>query len=261
MKKRLLDVLFKSEKRKEVLLLLNDGAQEIEFLLQSLETTRQALLPQMRILEDHHLVTQSGDTFELTVIGKLTVEKMIPLLDIVKVLDVDIDYWGSHRLDFIPSYLLKRINELRECEVMKPSHVHIYDLNKTVMKTSYMSEFHYALCTFYHPHFSKFFSGLMEKNIDVYLITTTEVLNKLQKERITDFEELLKNKLFHFYVSSAKMDFLAVVYNNHHLLVRPLKSDGEIDSQHVLCSNPEALKWGNDFFEYYLSQSTQITEI
>ncbi|WP_319507304.1 winged helix-turn-helix domain-containing protein [uncultured Methanolobus sp.] len=261
MKRQLLDVIFTSEKRKNTLLSLKDGPKEINFLLKSLDTTRHSLLPQIRVLEDSHLVDHKNDIYKLTTIGKLIVERMIPLLNSVETFETDIDYWGTHNLNFIPPYLLKRLEELQKCEVIRPSHVHIYDLNETVMKSSFESEFMCGLCTFYHPHFPKFFSGLMEKDADVYFVTTPEVLNKLRKECIADFEELLKNKLFHFYVCSAKMDFLAVVYNNYHLLMRPLTIDGEVDTQYVLCFSPEALKWANDLFEHYLSQSKSVTEI
>ncbi|WP_370576009.1 helix-turn-helix transcriptional regulator, partial [Methanomethylovorans sp.] len=116
MKKELIEVLFMSEKRKEVLLLLQDGAKEMEFLLRSLNTTRQALLPQIRILEEHHLVSHDRDTYELTTIGKLIVDKIAPVIDTVDALDADIDYWGSHILDFIPPHLLKRIGEIGKCK-------------------------------------------------------------------------------------------------------------------------------------------------
>jgi len=43
MKKPLLEVIFMSEKRKSTLLLLKDGAKEIGYLLETLETTRTAL--------------------------------------------------------------------------------------------------------------------------------------------------------------------------------------------------------------------------
>jgi predicted transcriptional regulator len=42
MKKPLLDVIFASEKRKGALLMLQDGAKEMGYLLESLSTTRQA---------------------------------------------------------------------------------------------------------------------------------------------------------------------------------------------------------------------------
>ena len=260
MKKPLLEIIFASEKRKNILLLLQDGPKQMEFLLRSLDTTRQALLPQLKTLEEQYLVDHYDDTYELTAIGKLIVNEMAPLIGTLEVLD-DIDYWGTRKLDFIPPHLFKRINELQKCEIVRPLSVDIHDLNKNVMKTSYMSEFQRALCTFYHPDFSRFFSGLMQNNADVYFVTTPEVFDKLQTERIADFEELLKNDLFHFYVCSLKMNFLAIVFNNYHLLIRPLKSNGEIDSNHVLCSNPSALEWANDLFEYYLKESVLITEV
>ncbi len=260
MKKALLDVLFRSEKRKHVLLLLKDGARGMEDLLTSLNTTRQALLPQIKVLEESYLVDHYDDTYELTTIGKLIVDEITPFLSTLEVLN-DIDYWGTRRLDFIPPHLFKRINQLQKCEIVRPSSVDIHDLNKTVMKTSYMSEFQRALCTFYHPDFPQFFSGLMQNSADVYFVTTPEVVDKLRTERIADFEELLKNELFHFYACSLKMDLLAIVFNNYHLLIRPLKSDGEIDSNHVLCSNPSALEWANELFDYYLKESVLIKEI
>ena len=70
MKKTLIDVIFASEKRKAVLLLLKEEPKETQDILKSLDTTRQALLPQMKVLEEHHLVSHYNDTYELTTIGK-----------------------------------------------------------------------------------------------------------------------------------------------------------------------------------------------
>jgi predicted transcriptional regulator len=51
------------------LIILQEGPTEMENLLKYLETTRQALLPQTKILEDNYLVTHYNDTYELTIIG------------------------------------------------------------------------------------------------------------------------------------------------------------------------------------------------
>jgi predicted transcriptional regulator len=66
MKKPIIEILLSSEKRKKVLLLLQDGPREMETLLRSLNTTRTALLPQLKILKESHLISQSGDTYEST---------------------------------------------------------------------------------------------------------------------------------------------------------------------------------------------------
>lgn len=118
MKKALLYVVFASEKRKNVLLLLQDGPQEMGYLLRSLDTTRQALLPQMRVLEEHYLVTNDKDIYELTNVGKLITEKMSHPLKMTDVLDVDVEYLGTHKLDFIPSHLLKRLDKLGPCNLI-----------------------------------------------------------------------------------------------------------------------------------------------
>lgn len=65
MKKSLLGVISASERRKEVLLLLQDGAGELESIISSLNTTRNALFPQMRILEEHTLISNYKDTYKL----------------------------------------------------------------------------------------------------------------------------------------------------------------------------------------------------
>ncbi len=113
MKKALVDVLFASDKRRKALILLREGPKEMETISTSLEITRRELVPQMKILKAHHLVSHYEDTYELTAIGKLIVDEMVPLLDKVGVLDTDIDYWGTRKLDFIPPLFLKEYWNLK----------------------------------------------------------------------------------------------------------------------------------------------------
>jgi predicted transcriptional regulator len=80
MRKALIDVLFASDQIKDVLLLLQEEPKETENLLESLKTTRNELLPQIKLLEKHHLISHYEDTYESTAIGKLQVDEMVPLL-------------------------------------------------------------------------------------------------------------------------------------------------------------------------------------
>ncbi len=153
MKKQLIDVIFNSKKRKETLLMLQDGSQEMDYLLKSLDTTRQALLPQLKILEDHHLVFHHYDIYELTTIGKLIVDEMKPLIDTTEVLDIDIDYWGTRNFSFIPPHLLKRINELGTCEIITPP---ISETHEVLQKFHSASKNSISLCgitTFFSSKF------------------------------------------------------------------------------------------------------------
>jgi len=260
MVKSLLDIVFMSEKRKGVLLLLHDGAKDMEFLLNSLNTTRRALLPQIKILEEHYLINKYDDTYELTTLGELVADEVFPLLNTLEVLEIDIDYWGSHNLDFIPPYLLKRINELRKCQVIKPHLSEIYDLNNTITNSCHISGSVCMIAASFHPNYPALFSEMARKNINVNAIFSKEVLEHLQKNHFTFLEDVKRGKSFNIYILP-KLDFVALVVNDHYLLMRILRDNNEIDGQYVLCSNPDALKWGKELFDYFLKDSIPITKI
>jgi predicted transcriptional regulator len=261
MKKSLLDVIFMSEKRKGVLLLLQKGAQEMEDLLVSLKTTRQALLPQIRVLEDHYLVAHYKDVYELTTIGKLIVDEMKPLVDTITVLDSDINYWGSHNLDFIPSHLLERIGELGKYEIVNPSLTEINALNQKIIERSLISKAQYSIGIFYHPDFPKLITGMIQNNVHVHFITNSEVLERIKNSNHADFDEFIQSNLFHLYVYPRKINFLALVYNDYNIFMRLLNRNGETDASHIIGSSKKALEWVKELFEYYLKDSIPITEI
>jgi predicted transcriptional regulator len=166
MKKSLCDVIFASEKRKGVLLLLQDEAKEMKFLLKSLDTTRQALLPQIKVLEEHHLVDHYEDTYELTTIGELIVKEMVPLINTVEIFDTNINYWGTRNLDFIPPHLLKRIKELRNCEVITPSIMELYSLHKTYHQDK-TPESVYSVGNLFYPDYQTRFTEMIDNNITI----------------------------------------------------------------------------------------------
>jgi predicted transcriptional regulator len=259
MKKPLLDVVFMSEKRKEVLLLLRDEAKEMEFLLKSLNTTRQALLPQIRILEEHHLVSHDRDIYELTTIGKLVVDEMVPLLNIVEVLDVDIDYWGTHDLEFLPPHLLERIDVLKECSIMSLDALNRFEAHNELVETS--TKNHFSITTFFYPNFLEIFSKMLSKNIDIHVILSQSLFDKVRTDNYGDIKKLLSNKLVHFYVYPQETNFLSFVFSENYLLISPLKSNGEFDSKHVVCINQNAIDWAREVFEYYLKEATPVTQL
>ncbi len=261
MKKNLLDVLFLSEKRKMVLLLLRDGAKETEYLLKSLDTTRQALLPQIKILEEHYLIEHYNDIYELTTVGKLIVKDMVPLLDTLDTFDTDIDYWSKHGIDFIPSDLLKRISELKECEIVSPSLTDMFSFHRSFHVNSKMPDSVYTVTAFLYPESEVLFREMIENNVNSYFIFSQELLDKIITDHREDFTPLLKNENFKMYVYNKDMNIVFFTFDDAHLLMSLLTTNGEFDNKYILCTSKDALEWAKDLFEYYLENSTQITEI
>lgn len=261
MKKPLLDVLFMSEKRKNTLLLLQDGPQEMDFLLNSLETTRTALLPQVRVLEEHHLVSHDKDTYELTDIGKLITDQMIPLLSITDVLDIDVEYWGTHKLDFIPSYLSKRIGELGPCKLILIDLHEIFEEDRQFTEEAKMSESVFTLSSFVFPNFEQTFAELIANNVNVSIIITKELSEKLINADPEKSKAFVENPNISLSVYPGQFDFLSISINDYSLMLKLLTEKGASDNKRVICSSDSARQWGKDLFEYYMHKSIPIKEL
>jgi len=230
----------------------------MEYILSALDTTRQSLLPQMKILEEHYLVDHYDDTYELTTIGKLVVDVMAPLIGIVAVLDTDIDYWGTHDLSFIPSHLFKRINEIRECTLMSPSTEQMYEAHSTVVETS--KKYHYNISTFCYPNFKDQFSQILSEGAEMHVIISQGLYDRFRTDSYSDFKELLNNDLVHFYLYLKQMNMAAFVYNEQMVMISPLVKSGIYDNKHIICKSPASINWAKDVFDHYLRESEIITE-
>lgn len=261
MKRQILDVLFSSGKRKDVILLLKDGPKEMTLLLKSLDTTRQALLPQIKVLEEHHIVEHDKDACELTTIGKMIVDEMIPLLDTIELFDNDMTYWGNHKLDFMPDLILKDIKQLAKCEIIKPSIERIYELDENVVKTSYQSKCLLKIISAFHPQYPSMFHELIEHGVNIYCIISQNLHDRLLIEHAELLEKAITSELIQIFVYPGNMDFFSIALNDYYLIMRLFTKEGTMDSEYVLCSNPSSLEWGKRLYDHYLKDSKPITKV
>ena len=186
---------------------------------------------------------------------------MVTLLGNTEFFDNDVDYWGTHKIDFIPPNLLQSIYKLRKYKVINPPFTDIYKLNEEILNTSPISKSHYGIVTYYHPLFCQFLSNMISNNVNVYMIVPQSVLHGFITESSSQLEKLMQSELFHFSVYPRNLSVVGLACNDYYFMIRLLKSNGEYDTKYVLCDGKEALGWGKKLFEYYLKDSTQITEI
>jgi predicted transcriptional regulator len=261
MEKALLDVIYISERRMNVLLMLQDGPREMESILESLYTTRTALLPQIKILKQHHLIYQSGDAYGLTNTGKLIANKMTPFLNTIEILEKNSNYLATHKLDCIPEHLLVRIHEINGCEIIEPSIVNTHEINAECLKEALVSKAVYSIFTFMHPLFPSILREFVRRGVDLYIILTSDLIQKLKSECFEVFEDSLscENVRIYMYQNNIKISSLAVADNG--FLLRLPFNNNEYSNKQLLCCNSKGRQWGKDFYDYYLKDSIQITEI
>ncbi len=260
MKNSLLDVVFASEKRKNVLLLLNDGKKEIGAFLQALDTTRQALLPQMKILEEHHLISRHDHCYELTPIGKLLAEDMSLLVGTVGIFDHKEEYWGTHNIDFIPPHLLKRLRDLKEYEIISPSITELYSIHKS-FHLDKTTQSIYKVTNFLYPDHKTIFTELIDINVTFYYIVSKELLGKIRTQHAEDFRNYIGSGHFNLYVCNRDIDLFFFTFDDYHIVMNMFSKDGHVDSKYVLCSTQDALEWGKELYEHYLKDSVPVRDI
>lgn len=262
MKKKLIDVIFASDKRKNVLLLLQNGPMEMELILSSLQTTRQALLPQIRMLEDHKLLHKDrGDVYELTLIGELIVSEMVPLLGLVDALDENIDYWGNHDLSFMPPHLLKRLNELQPSIVVEPEMSVIYEINRDFKEKAKESRSMTTFTTFLFPNYASFLSELKDKGVELSLIITNELFRKIKKENYEFLRTFVNEGHGKLFIYDDSVNVISFSQNDYCIMFRLFTKEGNFDNRLLMVHDQKAPGWGKELFEYYKQRSTPLTGV
>jgi predicted transcriptional regulator len=261
LKKPIVEVLLSSEKRKNVLLLLLDGPKEMETILKSLKTNRTALLPQIKILIESHLISKYGDTYKLTTIGKLIVEKTIVFLRTANMFGENSDYLGTHFIDFIPTYLLKKLPQLGSCNIIDISVGDFFDMETEFLEKAVTSKYWLQITSTLHPMFHEFYIEMINQGTDVSVIITPEIYEKVKNDYYDDFKELIDIKLISLYLYPKSLDFASFILADQCINFRLFTQEGEYDNKKLLLCSPNASEWGKELFEYYRQQSTPIIEI
>ncbi|QLC49326.1 winged helix-turn-helix domain-containing protein [Methanolobus zinderi] len=258
MKKPLLDVIFASEKRKNVLLLLGSGPKKMETILDHLKTTRPALLPQTRILEDHHLITQFDDIYQLTTIGKLLIRQVEPLLLTVDVLDEDIDYWGSRKLDFLPEHLLERIGELSDSMITEPESMDIHDINHEFYERSLDSKNVYFICRFVYPNFGQLGKEWIKNRTNVSIIVDKGLLEKIRDSYADVFRTFIKSGYVKLFLYPEEIRFMKFGLTDSAFFLLLFNQNIRYDNKYLLSFSQSSLEWAKELFEHYCKESTPV---
>jgi len=261
MEKTIVEILLSSEKRKNVLLRLQDGPQEMGSLIKLLDTTRIGLLPQIKVLKESNLVYQHGDTYELTTIGKLIVAEMRSFLRAVNMFGANSDYLGTHYIDFIPLHLLKKMPELGSFNICESQICDMFDPETDFIEKAIRSNYWIEVTSMLHPSFHNFYMEIVDQGVDVSIIITQEIYDKFKRNHYDDFKEVIDTKLISLYLYPKSLEFASFILADQCINFKLLTQQGIYDRKKMLICSPAALEWGKEFFEYYRRQSTIIFEI
>ncbi|HOW13427.1 MAG: winged helix-turn-helix domain-containing protein [Methanosarcina sp.] len=263
MKLQLVNLLLFSEKRKDLVLLLEEKPRSIDEILDMLQISRVSLLPHIKKLKEEGLILQQGDIYSLSIIGSILVKKASPLLDAASTFEGNDYYWGHRKLDSIPFHLLKRIGDLKGNQLLEPGLTHGFDLFPELIDHFTESSKVMLLFSFFHPLAPSFSMELAKKNVQVQLIFSRDSFDRFSGDFRDMGEQILAKKNASVFVySGLPLEIPALVaISDSALLLGLFNKKGRFEGQYLLGFEPRALVWGRELFEYYKEKSEKVSSI
>lgn len=253
----LLSIISASDKRRNLLVLLNKGPQEWDDIKTILNVTSTGMLPQVKILEEEHLIERTGKTFSLTPMGKILATHMEPLMQTMAVFDKNRKFWREHNIGVLPFDILLHIGEIGEYQIIENSDEEIFDIN-TFLKNISNSTIIKGISHTVHPRYPNFFLNLAKKGVESHLILTPGVFRIVKEKYRSMLEDWLECSCAHLYVPEEDLKFSYVVTDKY-FSISLFYNSGVFDSKNdVISFDPTARIWGERIFSYYQEHARKI---
>lgn len=258
----LLELIFLSEKRKDLLLFLKEGPKSIEEIKISLDVGLVAILPHLKKLRENHLVLKNKDIYSLSPLGIAVTSRMQAMVDLLNVFGNKYEYWATHAVDCIPTPLRKRIGELSKSTFSEPpDRTRLFEPHRQFVENLKTSKRIRGTACIFHPIYPSLFLLFVKMGLEVSIVVTPLVYERTKTEYKDQLQEFLKFEKANFYVCREKLELAHVVTDVFLSLTLPF-SDGTYDhKEDMLCFDPVGMKWGEDLFKYYKNLSDKIIEI
>jgi predicted transcriptional regulator len=257
MQHELIDVVFRSQKRRDLLLLLGKEPRTMEEIKILLDVSPTAILPQIKRLTDSDLVIQKSGSYELTDMGDQVFKKVQSLVNVLTLLEQD-NYWIEHDLSGIPKYLLDRIGDLKDCKLVEPDPSQIFEPSTELLSFFSSSRYLMVFSSFYRPEFLPLYTRLARLESDITLIFTESVLEKFMQNYEKKIRKLATLQNTELFVCNDGAKLAELMVSDRGMMISLFDNNGRFYYEYMSCSEPEAVNWAKELFEFYKSKAWQI---
>jgi predicted transcriptional regulator len=252
MRSSLITILLSSEKRTDLLLLLKEKPRTIEEINDKLDTNSVAILPQLKKLKEMGLVAHEDRAYDLSLIGKIIVRKMEPLVKAFRLLEDNYDYWSGLKSGEIPPGFFKRMEEF---VTHMPGRYHGDDTSSAYREmTEALSNSKKVLLIIPYPNsrYPGICAEHAEKGSKVSVVLTQQVFETYVSGFKKELDTLLFLENSDVYVLDNNIAPPSVAVTDKMVLTcfSPGKNTQD-ENRSVAGFGEEAVKWGLELFEYF----------
>lgn len=254
----LLDLAFLSEKRTNLLLLLEEGPKTADEIKKDLNVSSTSIMPQIKKLKEGALILLGEDSkYRLSEIGEILVEKMEPLLNTARIFEENYDYWINHDFSGIPEKLMSRIDELGTYFLLESDMNRLFEVPEEFKKNLLESKRIMTFFPFFHPLYLNLYLELVKKEAEVSFILVGSVFERMKNDYSKELCFLLEAKNTKIYIYEKNLTFKSVVTERFCSLLL-FDTRGKFDYQRLISYDESSLKWCEDLFMYYKDLSVPL---
>ncbi|AKB51932.1 Transcriptional regulator, ArsR family [Methanosarcina barkeri str. Wiesmoor] len=255
----LMELVFRSERRRTLLIFLKDGPRYIDEIQEHLSVDSVSILPQLKRLKDRELVIQNGHTYELSVMGKAIVDKMSLLLDTLEVLEDNFDYWSRRSFEGIPQVLQSRVRELKNCKLIRPDLSHMFELDPEFVENLLLSKQVLGFSSYFHPALISLYLEIAKKEAQISLILTEPVLKRFKADYSESFQTLVQFEHVNLSLFPNNSKLAGFTVTDRFFLLTILPRVKFFENESLFSFDPQALKWGTDLFSYLQKEAVPVS--
>ena len=256
-KKGLLSLITYSEKRKDLLFLIDEKPRPLFEIREFFNVKTPGIDPRIKELIEADLIQKTNNEYHLTPTGKVILKYYTPLIKIINVFEETSEFWTDHDTNAIPLQLLERFNELEDCLLFQDPAKNVFEQNKIIVEKIQSSKTASGIISVFMPSSLEMFQTIIANKIPAKIIMTRDVFDKFESDynallnRFLTFEEnelYVANNINLFIMTTDVFLYFSLFYKT-----------GLYDAQkYLIATDSRSLNWGNDCFKYFMEKSQKI---
>lgn len=215
-------------------------------------------MPQIKRLLQKKLIVQNGESYCLSEIGELIVDSIEPLLDTMRVIEENKEFWITRDLSFLPQHLFNRLGELGHYLLVEPDLNRMFELPRefknNILKSKQVSSF----ISYVHPQIPSLYIELVDKGVHLSLFMTKTAFEKLKSEYPKEMKKILSSSGVELFLCNENIPLPTLAVTGWFTYLCFLNVEGRYDHWDIISFDESALLWGNELIEHYRSKSERI---
>ena len=155
---------------------------------------------EIKKLKEKSLVIQEDKKYTLSLIGKILVNKMKPLVSVIDVFEDNLEYWTERDLQGIPFSFRKRIGELGKSKLIQPDLDRMFEIDPEIVENLSKSKTILECIAYFNPSLISLFQSLAKSGAKISFIISESVFQRCSEDYLEDFKRLLTFKNLNFFL-------------------------------------------------------------